>query len=772
MADPHRVRLEIRGAVQGVGFRPFVFRLARELGLTGWVSNSPSGVLMEVEGTPGAVSLLRDRIMSDKPALAFIDNIQVSFLDPLNCMDFEIRPSSDNEQHTALIMPDIATCPACLAELFSPDNRRYRYPFINCTHCGPRYAIIERLPYDRPNTSMSVFPMCDACRQEYSDPASRFFHAQPVACPACGPQLAFWDGGGAALAHKQEALDMAVQSLRKGRIVAVKGLGGFHLMVDAADEDAVQRLRRRKQRDEKPFAVMFPSLAAVSGTCRVNEEERRLLDSPMAPIVLLERSANPAFPAGARIAAAVAPGNPDLGVLLPFTPLHHILLREAGTPLVATSGNLSEEPVCIEENEARARLNNVADCFLVHNRPIVRQVDDSLARVMLDRPLILRRARGYAPLPVRCGKPGRVTLALGGQQKNTVALTVGKNIFVSQHVGDLGTRAALDAFQKTAGGLIDLYQASVEQVAHDCHPGYVSTRNAGLWGRSWTAVQHHHAHIVACMADNDLDEEVLGLAWDGTGYGLDATIWGGEFLVSTLTDFIRAGYFRPFPLPGGDAAVREPWRVAWGALWEAMDRDMTDIRNLPCFLSRSERDFNILNRMMERRINTPMVSSVGRLFDAVAALTGLREASHFEGQAAMDLEFAARGLRTEERYAYMMERTTVPGYPADAGPWVVDWRPMLQAVVADVRAGIGRDIISARFHNTLIAMAVDVAERLHKTKVVLSGGCFQNKRLTEGLVGQLRAAGFKPYWHQNIPPNDGGIALGQAVCAALQGTPG
>ncbi|MFA5260267.1 MAG: carbamoyltransferase HypF, partial [Candidatus Omnitrophota bacterium] len=595
VADRQRIRVEIRGAVQGVGFRPFIFRLARELGLSGWVRNSPAGVLVEAEGPLPGLTLLRDRIMSDKPALAFIDNIQVSFFDPLNYNDFEIRPSSDEEQRTAMIMPDIATCPACLAEVFDPGNRRYLYPFINCTHCGPRYAIIQRLPYDRVNTSMSVFTMCEACRQEYLNPASRFFHAQPVACPSCGPQVTFWNREGRGLARKQDALAMAVQALRIGQAVAVKGLGGFHLMVAATDEDAVQRLRRRKQRDEKPFAVMFPSLEAVSRACRVSAEELRLLESPMAPIVLLERRANPEGSSGPRIAVAVAPGNPDLGVMLPFTPLHHILLREVGSPLVATSGNISDEPVCIDEGEALARLKDVADCFLIHDRPIVRQVDDSLARVMAGRPLMLRRARGYAPLPVRCGKPGRATLALGGQQKNTVALTVGNNIFVSQHIGDLDTRAALQTFQKTADTLIDLYRAPVEQVAHDRHPDYISTKEAGRRGLPLVPVQHHQAHIVACMVDNDLDEEVLGLAWDGTGYGLDATIWGGEFLVASLTDFVRGGHFRPFPLPGGETAVKEPWRAAWGALWEAMDADMTDIRSLPCFLSRSDQELKDLN---------------------------------------------------------------------------------------------------------------------------------------------------------------------------------
>jgi len=763
-----RIRVEIRGAVQGVGFRPFIFRLARELGLTGWVSNSLAGVLLEAEGPSEELRLFRDKIISDKPVLAFIDNMQLSFFDPLNYTDFEIRPSLDEEQRTAMIMPDIATCPDCLAEVFAPGNRRYLYPFINCTHCGPRYAIIQRLPYDRANTSMSGFTMCASCRQEYENPASRFFHAQPVACPACGPQVTFWDGAGRVMARQRDALNMAVQAFRQGQVVAVKGLGGFHLMVDAEDEEAVQRLRRRKQRDEKPFAVMFPSLDAVSRACRVNAEELRLLESLMAPIVLLERISVSGMPAGGRVALAVAPGNPDVGAMLPFTPLHHILLREMGSPLVATSGNISDEPVCIDETEALARLKNIADCFLVHDRPIVRQVDDSLARVMAGRPLLLRRARGYAPLPVRCGRSGRATLAMGGQQKNTVALTVGDNIFVSQHIGDLDTRAALKTFQKTAGALIDLYQAPVEQVAHDRHPDYISTREAGHRGLPLVPVQHHHAHIVACMVDNDLDEEVLGLAWDGTGYGLDATIWGGEFLISSLTDFIRGGFFRPFPLPGGEIAVKEPWRAAWGALWEAMDGDMTDVRCLPCFRSRSDQELKVLNRMIEKQINTPQVSSVGRLFDAVAALTGVRDGACFEGQAAMALEFAARGFETGERYGYDVKRG---GSLPEMGPWVADWRPMLKAIVADARAELNLNFISAKFHNTLIAIAVDIARCAGKKKIVLSGGCFQNKRLTEGLILQLRAAGFQPYWHQNIPPNDGGISLGQAVCAALKGAP-
>ncbi len=769
-AEIQRIRLEIQGAVQGVGFRPFIFRLAQELCLTGWVQNSPQGICVEAEGPRKDLVFFQERIVKDKPALAFIYNVQSTSLDPCFYSRFEIRPSVQEAQATTLILPDIATCPDCYRDIFDRKNRRYQYPFTNCTHCGPRYSIIRTLPYDRKNTAMDIFPMCAACREEYEDPLSRFFHAQPVACPACGPKLMFWDQGGRQTVESQEAMACAVKAVEAGRIVAVKGLGGFHLIVDASNEAAVKRLRLRKKRDEKPFAVMVPSLEMLTTMCHVDRQEKALLQSRMAPIVLLQKKLESGSVGCPTISGSVAPGNPYLGCMLPYTPLHHIFMQMYGRPVIATSGNISQEPICTDNQEALRKLKEIADGYLMHNRPILRHVDDSVARILSDRPLVLRRARGYAPLPISVGIPLSPTLGVGGHQKNTVSLSVGENVFVSQHIGDLDNRESLQVFRKTAASLSDLYQASPVKVACDQHPDYMSTKEAArqtavkVYG-----VQHHHAHIVACMAENQLNEEVLGMAWDGTGYGLDDSIWGGEFLLSTWTGFKRAGHFHSFPLPGGEAAVREPWRIAWGILWELFQGNMDQARPLSCFRSRSEHELNILTQMLNKNINTPRTCSVGRLFDAVSALIGLRDSVKFEGQAAMELEFSCTGTTVDERYSYQIRKAQGgAALRAEESPWIAGWSSMIREILQDVQAGLSRAVIAGKFHNTLIHIAVAMARSIKKEKVVLTGGCFQNKILTEGLIRHLRDAGFQPYWHQNIPPNDGGISLGQAVSVALR----
>jgi hydrogenase maturation protein HypF len=752
-----RLRLAVRGAVQGVGFRPFVYRLASDLGLDGWVLNSLQGVFIEVEGRHHTLETFRDRLGLERPPRAVIQSLEASWLDPVPMIGFEIRASAHVGPATGLVLPDIATCDDCRREVADPTDRRYRYPFTNCTNCGPRFSIIERLPYDRAHTSMRGFTMCPACQREYDDPVDRRFHAQPNACPACGPRLALWDEGGRALAVADEALADAIAAIAGGRIVAMKGLGGFQLMADATDEDAVRRLRRRKHRAEKPLAVMAAHLDDVRHWCRVNSDEARLLASPEGPIVLLDRRPGPSI-----IAASVAPSNPALGVLLTTTALHALILGDLGRPVVATSGNISDEPICIDEYEAIERLRGVADMFLVHDRPIVRHVDDSVARMMAGREMVIRRARGYAPLPVPVDGDAPQVLAVGAHLKNTVAVTSGANIFVSQHIGDLESRESSEAFFGVIDNLESLFRVSPGEVVADLHPDYLSSRYAATLGLPVTSVQHHHAHIASCMAENDIGGPVLGVAWDGTGYGTDGTIWGGEFLRVEPGRFDRVASLRPFRLPGGDLAVREPRRSAIGLLYAmAGPEGAIQFASMHGFGSSEAR---LIARALERRLNTPLTTSAGRLFDAVAALVGLGDHASFEGQAAMALEWAADPAL---RGRYPFRLVEPPSWP-DTGGWVapplaVDWGPTIRAVLHGVRVGVPVAEIAACFHETLVEAIVTVAERVGLSRVVLSGGCFQNRRLTERAIVRLAESGFRPYWHQRVPPNDGGIALGQVA---------
>lgn len=700
-----RLRIHIQGVVQGVGFRPFIYRLARELRLNGWVQNASRGVEIEVEGVLSALEIFLSRIPQDKPAQSYLLSLEHVYLDPHGYRGFEIRNSETTGAKTALILPDIATCPQCLAEINDPANRRYRYPFTNCTHCGPRFSIIEALPYDRAHTTMKIFPMCPACRAEYEDPGDRRFHAQPNACPDCGPQLALWDTAGNLLAQRDPALQAAVEAIRAGRIVAVKGLGGFHLIADAANPESVARLRERKHREEKPLALMFPDLAQIRMFCRVSAPERQLLLSPQAPIVLLQKripdegEVAPPF----QLASNLAPGNPSLGVMLPYTPLHHLLLQALGRPVVATSGNISDEPICIDEREALRRLQNIAGLFLVHNRPIRRHVDDSIVRLMAGRELLLRRARGYAPLPVTLPDPLPPALAVGAHLKNTIAAAVGKQVFISQHIGDLETEAAYDAFREAIGSLTGLYEHPPAYLAADQHPDYTSTRYAREQGKPLLQVQHHYAHILSCMAENELTPPLLGISWDGTGYGPDNTIWGGEFLLIREDGYRRAGCLRPFRLPGGEQAVREPRRSAAGVLFEMSGEILPPANNDDTF-SPAER--TILLQMLRRGVNAPFTSSMGRLFDAVASLTGLRQFNRFEGQAAMELEFLIEETASDDYYVFRMHHRENAG---DSPDFYLDWSPLIRALLADVEAGETLSRISAKFHNTLAEMAVAAA---------------------------------------------------------------
>jgi hydrogenase maturation protein HypF len=757
-----RMRIAIRGAVQGVGFRPFVYRLATEMMLPGWVLNSPQGVFLEVEGERKKLESFLLRLQKEKPAPSFIQSLEFSFLDPEHFTQFVIKPSDSRGSTSALILPDIATCGECLSEVLDPKNRRYRYPFTNCTNCGPRFTIIESLPYDRPNTSMKVFEMCPECRREYEDPLDRRFHAQPNACPVCGPALELWDFRGKPLSKRDTALLEAAEAIRTGKIVAVKGLGGFHLIADARSAQAIETLRLRKHREEKPFALMYPSIKHVKSDCRLSQLEARLISSSESPIVLMERRDGKAQ----SVAPGVAPGNPYLGVMLPYTPLHHLLMSEIGFPVVATSGNLSDEPICIDEHEAVERLAGIADLFLVHNRPIVRHVDDSIVRVVLDRELVLRRARGYAPLPLPCKGVESKTLAVGAHLKNTIALSVETNIFVSQHIGDLENKEASEAFQRVIRSFRRLYAVDPDKAVSDMHPDYLSTKFAKTLRMPVVSVQHHYAHVAACMAENELDGRVLGVSWDGTGYGPDGTIWGGEFLLTGESGFTRAASLRKFRLPGGSPAIKEPRRAALGALFEIFGESVFEQGDLFPIAAFSASEISVLARMLRKGINSPWTSSAGRLFDAVASLCGSKQVMNFEGQAAMELEFAIGSDRTEESYPFdIIEQAG--GEPTQPG-LLIDWEPLLRAILQNVRNAIPLARISAKFHNTLTEVILEIARHSPEERIVLTGGCFQNKYLLEHTVQRLAAEGFRPYWHQRIPPNDGGIALGQIVAASWE----
>jgi len=794
-----RLRLAVRGAVQGVGFRPFVHRLARELELAGWVNNSSQGVSVEVEGSPAKLEQFLFRIGTEKPPRSSIHSLEASWLDPRCYTGFEIRESDVSGDKTALVLPDIATCPDCLREIFDPANRRYRYPFSNCTNCGPRFSIIEALPYDRQNTSMKAFKMCPMCRAEYDNPEDRRFHAQPNACPVCGPGLEYWNAAGALLSRGHDALLAAVEAIRFDQIVAVKGIGGFHLIVDARNEGAVRRLRERKHREEKPLALMFPALEIVKAYCEVSSLEERLLRSPEAPVVLLRRHST----LNSRLATSTAPGNPNLGVMLPYTPLHHLLMAELGFPVVATSGNLSDEPICTDEHEALDRLRDIADYFLVHNRPIVRHVDDSIVRVMMDREMVLRRARGYAPLPITLkseirNSKSEIILGVGAHLKNSVALAVGPQVFVSQHLGDLETEQAHEAFKRVITDFQTLFEAKPDIIASDLHPDYLSTKLArsvaqasppagsggipavrsnsahGCAGNSQAGslrhveVQHHIAHVLSCMAENELAPPVLGVSWDGTGYGLDGTIWGGEFFSVTKERVERVAHLRPFPLPGGDAAVKEPRRAALGMLSTMTERRADLLLHLQQKSAGvfSAAELSTLCSMLERGVNSPRCSSVGRLFDAVASLVGLRQQMRFEGQAAMELEFALESVVTDEAYPLPLAGGGVKSEIRNPeSEFVLDWAPMIEAILNDVEQRLPVGVISAKFHNALADSIVTVAKLIGEQRVALSGGCFQNRYLTERSVKRLREEGFLAYWHQRLPPNDGGICLGQIVAA-------
>jgi hydrogenase maturation protein HypF len=756
--------------VQGVGFRPFVYKLATSLELTGFVFNSSSGVTIEIEGGDTVIHTFINSLRLDPPRLAEILELTVSDMAASGGTGFDILESREELGEFALVSPDAGTCDACWRDFGDPSNRRFGYPFTNCTHCGPRYTIVQDIPYDRAKTTMSGFIMCEACTVEYCDPADRRFHAQPNACAVCGPSVRLVPSGSEAadcsFAEKDSllAIRTARQLLREGKIVAVKGLGGFLLACDAGNASAVAELRRRKRRPQKPFALMVRDLNGIRSVCAMLPEEEAALQHPRRPIVVLPRLSPEGLAAGGALPDVLGPGNNKLGIMLPYTPLHYLLFCDGpGSPpefaaLVMTSGNLSEEPIVVSNADALLRLSGIADWFLLHNRDIETRVDDSVVRVFERRERVLRRSRGFVPQTITLGIELEQVLAVGAELKNTFCLTRGKHAILSQHIGDLENYETLRFFEETLEKMKHLFKVSPKAIAHDQHPGYRSTRIAlaSAIERRF-AVQHHHAHIASCMAENHLGGMVIGVAMDGTGFGSDGTIWGGEFLVADFAGFERRAHLRAVPLPGGDAAIRQPWRMALSHLLDSLGPQIQD--DVACFRSVSATEFKLVDTMLSRGIQTVQTSSCGRLFDAVAALLGMGSEVTFEGQAAIALEMAANP-RVTDHYGFELHQ---------GEPIVVDLRPTIGAIVRDVTRKRPVDEISARFHNTLSAAIVEVCCCIRRSdgldRVCLSGGVFQNHFLLGLTAAQLRHSGFGVFLHAMVPANDGGISLGQAVIA-------
>jgi hydrogenase maturation protein HypF len=750
------LKVWVRGIVQGVGFRPFIFTLAERLHLTGWVKNTSAGVEIEVYGAQPDLDAFLVQLKGSPPPLARIDQVEVSQINDRNGYTmFQIIESQSSPGDFLPVSPDVAICPDCTRELFDPLNRRYRYPFINCTNCGPRFSIVRDIPYDRPRTTMANFQLCPDCQEEYENPRDRRFHAQPVACPACGPQVTY-ESSGDRLALGEPALQMAREALQQGKILAVKGLGGFHLACDASSPSALAELRRRKQRSDKPFALMAFDLQTVREHCEVSKEEAALLTSRQAPVVLLNRKQS------SPIVPAAAPGQGTLGFMLPYTPLHLLLLEPyPGYPdvLVMTSGNLSEEPIAYEDGDAVERLGPLADGFLLHNRPIHMRVDDSVACTAQSRPYFVRRSRGYAPDPLPLPVDCLPLLAAGPELKNTFALARDRYAFVSHHIGDMENYETLRSFEEGIAHYERLFRIEPQVIACDMHPNYLATRYAiqrsEKEGLPLIKVQHHHAHMAACLAENGWTsaEPVIGLSFDGTGYGSDGAIWGGEVLVGGYTGYQRRFHLDYVPLPGGDAGVRKPARMALAHLWAAGIDWEPDLPPVSFFCAE---DRTILKTQLERKINTPLTSSMGRLFDAASALVGVRQSATYEGQAAIELE----AITDPSEMGY---------YSIEIHEDLISPAFLWQSMLDDWRSGTSTPIIAARFHNSITRMALDVCQTIRRESgcqaVALSGGVWQNRFLLERAAAELSASGFQVLLHRWLPPNDGCIAYGQVMAA-------
>ncbi len=752
-----RAVARVTGIVQGVGFRPFLHRLARKHGLTGRVRNTTNGVEIEVEGPRERVEAFLQGLREERPPISLIEDVAVEWAPPAGYAAFEIVGSRESAPEQVFLSPDVAICADCARELLAPADRRYRYPFINCTNCGPRFSIIVRMPYDRVNTTMAKFEMCARCRAEYEDIEDRRYHAQPIACPVCGPRIWLVAPGGEELASgTEETIEAARRLIMEGGTVAVKGIGGFHLACDATNEAAVRRLRERKQREEKPFAVMCVDLAQAAALCTLSAEAKALMRGPRSPIVLA-----PKRPASA-VAEAVAPGNPHLGVMVPYSPLHVLLLGAVGRPLVMTSGNLSDEPIAMENEEARGRLGKIADAFLLHDRDIHASSDDSVVRQWSGGWFMARRSRGYAPFPVRLPREVRPTLAVGAELKNVVCLARRRHAFLGEHIGDLENEPAYERFVASVERLRSQLMIEPEIVAYDLHPEYLSTKYAlALEGVRLVAVQHHRAHVAACAAENGVEGLLVGVALDGLGYGDDGRFWGFEFFAGGVADLRRVAHARYLPMPGGGVVARQGWRMALAVLLDllGLEKGLEAFERLrPAEVSAE--DARLLAMAAERGVGAPLISSCGRLFDAAASLTGLRQRSSYEGQAPMELEWQAWRADTTEAYPYAT---------AEGDPLLLDFRPTFEALLGDRARGESVPLMARKFHNAVIEVVVGTAARVCEEvgarQVALSGGSFQNLLLLEQVVRRLRGRGLTPLVHKEVPPNDGGLALGQVVLA-------
>jgi hydrogenase maturation protein HypF len=762
-----RRAITVHGIVQGVGFRPFIYALAYRYGLAGWVRNDVEGVHIEVEGYTQNLDSFMRAIYAEAPPLAVVEDVLWARCAPQGEQHFHIEESAEGAHHVALISPDVTVCADCLREMFDPSNRRYRYPFINCTNCGPRFTITRCVPYDRVMTTMAIFEMCPDCRREYDDPLNRRFHAQPNACPTCGPRAQLVDPSGRDIAG-EHAIRQTAEILRSGGVVGIKGLGGYHLACSPFDPAAVEALRSRKVRQDKPFALMATSVEQARSLCSIGTEEEKLLGSPARPIVLMDRAPD------CKVADGVAPRQDTLGVMLAYTPLHYLLLNEVDMPLVMTSGNRSDEPIAYQDDEAMSQLHGIADAFLTHNRPIHVRCDDSVVRCIGGRPSPIRRSRGYAPAPLAItGGFKRHVLACGGEMKNTFCVAKENHAFLSHHIGDLENYQTLCAYREGIEHYCRLFDIEPALVAHDLHPDYLSTQYARELeeaGLPTVGIQHHHAHIASCLADNErpAGETVIGVALDGTGYGTDGTIWGGEFFTGSIAaGFTRHASLKPIPLPGGESAIRQPWRIGLAQVIRLYGEEATRQLPLPIVQDTGDRNVRIIARLMEYGLNTPLTSSAGRLFDVVSAIAGIPGAwqTTYEGQAAIELEIAAHGA-SEESYPFSLA--------PDHGLWRIDTDNILTCVVEDVLKGRSAATIAARFHRTMAEVVVAGCERVRETAarscstVALSGGTFQNRLLTEQAEAMLKDRGFTVYRHWRVPTNDGGLSLGQAVLADWQ----
>jgi len=751
-----RNRIKIQGIVQGVGFRPYIHKLVQRYHLAGWICNSNQGVEMEIEGEENNIHFFLVNFKDNLPPLAIVEDIKVKELPWLGYADFKIKKSNNNHKNPIILMPpDVSVCEDCLRELNDPADRRYRYPFINCTNCGPRFTIIEDMPYDRGKTTMKNFPMCPECNTEYDDINNRRYHAQPNACPVCGPEVYLYEGN-TKIATK-DPIEEAQTRLIKGQVGAIKGLGGFHLACDASNFSTVLRLREIKQRDEKPFAVMVENSDKVRNFCHLSEYARGYLESKEKPIVILKTKKDN------YLSPEIAPGNDCIGVMLPYTPLHYLLLQKSSLVLVMTSANFSDEPIIIQNKEAFQKLAHQVDFLLIHNRAIYNRCDDSVLKISYNRPIFIRRSRGYAPFPVTLPKNSKQILAVGPEQKNTVCFTRGHYAFPSQHLGDLKNKDSFEAYQEAIKRLSRVFQFNPEMIACDLHPDYLSTSYAEEVSKEkelpLLRIQHHHAHIASCMAENYLTEKVIGIAFDGTGLGEDNHIWGGEFLVANLKDYSRVGHFKYQAMPGGEQAISQPWRMAYSYLYSIFGKKIAN-SNLELIKRRTSKELHLLNQMIDKKINSPFTSSCGRLFDAVAALINLRDEVNFEGQAAVELEAMCQS-KCRDHYSYSIEEET--------SNWIVNTEAMFLQIIHEMERHENMEKIATKFHNTIadltLSMCVKMRNKYNINLVVLSGGVFQNSFLLNRMIGELKEEDFQIYIHQKIPPNDACISLGQAVIA-------